>query len=131
MTDHPKDILGKLDQLIDLAAAEPKIGKTAKLSMIKLLLSLKLDILRLLSQRKTLKASEREVIRAGGKREKTGEKERLILKFIGEKGGRAGMDDLAALGMSGRSLRRYLMDLRKRGLIEVEKKGREHFYKLI
>ncbi len=131
MAEHLKEIIGKINQLIDFAVTEPSMGKAARLVFIRSLLSLKLDFLRFLSQRKTVKVSERYALHPAGKREKTEEKEKSILRFIGEKDGRAGMEELAILGMSGRSLRRYLMDLRKRGLIKVEKKGREHFYKLI
>ena len=123
MADLSKEIIGKLNQLIDLAATDPKMEKTAKLRFIRLLLALKLDFLGFLAKK--------EVIRPTGKREKTKEKERLILKFIEEKGGRAGMEDLAILGISGRSLRRYLKNLSKQGLIALEKRGREHFYLLL
>ena len=123
MADLSKEIIGKLNQLIDLAATDPKMEKTAKLRFIRLLLALKLDFLGFLAKK--------EVIRPTGKREKTKEKERLILKFIEEKGGRAGMEDLAILGISGRSLRRYLKNLSKQGLITLEKRGREHFYLLL
>mgnify|MGYP001568660968 FL=1 len=123
MADLSKEIIGKLNQLIDLAATDPKMEKTAKLRFIRLLLALKLDFLGFLAKK--------EVVRPTGKREKTKEKERLILKFIEEKGGRAGMEDLAILGISGRSLRRYLKNLSKQGLITLEKRGREHFYLLL
>ena len=133
MTDHPKKIIRKINELIDLVAVDPKIEKIAKLKIIRLLLGLKLDFLRFLAERKIVETGteKKEIVRAVGKREKTEEKEKSILKFIEEKGGRAGMRDLAVLNISGRSLRRYLKALRRRGLIEVEKKGREHFYKLI
>ena len=123
MADLSKEIIGKLNQLIDLAATDPKMEKTAKLRFIRLLLALKLDFLGFLAKK--------EIVRPTGKREKTKEKERLILKFIEEKGGRAGMEDLAILGISGRSLRRYLKNLSKQGLITLEKRGREHFYLLL
>lgn len=122
MADYPKEIIRKIDQLIDLAATNPKIEKMAKLMIIRLLLGLKLDFLRFMAERK------KKIVRLAGKREKTEGKEKLILKFIEEKGGRAGLDDLATLGISGRSLRRYLKNLRKQGLILLEKQGREHFY---
>lgn len=130
MTDSSKDIIGKLDRLIDLAATDPKIERASRLRLIRSLLAIKLGFLGFLAEARA--AGERkQTARKKGKREKTEEKEKAILKFIGEKGGRLGMGDFAVLGMSGRSLRRYLSGLRRRKLIEVEKRGREHFYKLI
>lgn len=125
MSDYSKEIIRKINELIDLASADPKT--------IKLLLELKLVFLRFLAESKAAKLAiqKRETDRRIGKMEKTEEKEGLILKFIEKKGGRVGMDDLVTLGISGRSLRRYLKDLRKRGLITIEKRGREHFYILV
>ena len=128
MAGQPENVIRKINELIDLAAVDSKTSSDFKLKTIKLLLELKLDFLRFLAE--TKKRSPLPA-RPTGKREKTEGKEKMILKLIDGKGGRAGMDDFAALGISGRSLRRYLKDLRKQGLIEVEKQGREHFYKLV
>ena len=125
MAGHPEDVIRKINELIDLVAVDPKTSRHFKLKTIRLLLELKLDFLGFLAE--TKKRRYRPFGQAG-KREKTEGKERSVLKFIGEKGGQVRMADFSALGISGRSLRRYLKDLRKQGLIEVEKRGREHFY---
>ncbi len=128
MTQKTKEILRKINQLLYFVEIS-NIKAIDKLKILKVLLSIKLNLMELLSfeqkeERKGEPRPNREL------RNHVTQKHHLILKFIEDKGGRVSAAELNNVGLAGRSLRRYIKDLRNSGKLIVEKKGREHFYLL-
>lgn len=112
-----------IDRLIFLVE-NSKINQADKLKLIKVLLSVKLKLVEL------LKKEIRPAIGAGQSTENAAKQE-LILQFIRQNSGRVSHGTLLNLGISGRSLRRYLKNLKDRNKIRIEKSGRNYFYLLI
>lgn len=110
-----------IDRLIFLVE-NSEIGQADKLKIIKVLLSVKLRLVELLPPLK--KQAEQTKVQNKIKQE-------IILQFIKQHSGRASHDTLLNLGIAGRSLRRYLKNLKDQNKIKIEKAGRNYFYLLI
>lgn len=132
MSQEPKKILKRIGELISLIE-NSNVRTEDKLKILKVLLILKIKLIDLLplaarSDKNGKSGISNSPLR---QRENTLEKQALIVNFLKEKGGRAGSTEFINLGMAGRSLRRYLKNLRDTGKLSLDKKGREHFYNLI
>lgn len=112
-----------IDRLISLIE-NSEINQTDKLKIIKVLLSVKLKLVELLK-------NEIRAVIGGDQSAENAAKQELILEFIKQNRGRVSRDSLLGLGIAGRSLRRYLKNLKDQNKIKIEKTGRNYFYLLI
>lgn len=131
MVRESKEILKKITQLVSLVESS-NIQLIEKLKILKVLLILKVKLIELLPIEPARKAPrEKSLNSVSRQRDDTLEKHELLLKFIREKGGRVSLNEFTSLGISGRSLRRYLKNLRDSNKIKIEKSGRRRFYELL
>lgn len=133
MIQGNKEILKKINQLITILE-NLNIQKTDRLKILKVLLAIKLRLIEFLIE----VGKDRPKIDTNAfpkparvEREQTQEKLEIVLSFIKNNGGKVSSGQLISLGIAGRSLRRYIKNLRDSGKILIDKKGREHFYTII
>lgn len=124
MLQKSSQILKEINQLIS-SIEDSSIQKADKLKIIKVLLTVKLKLIELLG--KELKT---DVAGNGESSAKISDKHELIIQFIKNNSGRVSAAKLLDLGIAGRSLRRYLENLKNESKIKIEKSGRNYFYSI-
>ncbi len=117
MSSEKAEILNKINQLISLIE-NSNIAEIDKFKILKVLLTIKLRLIEF-----------KESIH--GRKNDSSKKYEIILGFIQSRGGRVNSAELASLGISGRSLRRYIKDLRGLNKLKIEKSGRNYFYSVV
>lgn len=138
MASKSTEILKEINRLISLVS-DSSIQEIDKLKIIKVLLAIKLRVMELLDKEITSEAKIFHVASTAGhsvnrrKRKDSGssDKQGLILEFIRNKSSQVGLAELSELGIAGRSLRRYLKNLKDGKRVKIEKRGRENFYSVI
>jgi len=125
-------ILKEISQLI-LSVEDSSIQKIDKLKLIKVLFAIKLKLIEFLE--KELKIEAKVIYRASVARNTNNNiqmlnKYDLIMQFIKNNSGRVSAAELLSLGITGRSLRRYIKNLIDGRKIKIEKSGRNYFYLL-
>ncbi len=150
MSQTSSRVLKEISQLIS-SVENSGLLKNDKLKIVKVLLTIKLNLIELLkdelkkearvthlaSPERSREGPERafasygaSVAKNGGQDDKFLKKHDLIIQFIKQNSGRVSAAKLLDLGIAGRTLRRYIKELSASGKVLVEKKGRQHFYTL-
>ena len=116
-------ILKEISQLI-LSVEDSSIQKIDKLKLIKVLFAIKLKLIEFLE--KELKIEAKVIYRASVARNTNNNiqmlnKYDLIMQFIKNNSGRVSAAELLSLGITGRSLRRYIKNLIDGRKIKIEK----------